>query len=475
MIPAKPAWGVAVLGIALVLAGCVSAPATAPVPATLDGAALGLTGGAAAPLGEWWREFHDPQLDRLMATALAGNPGLQEAEARLQEARAQAQFANASRLPSAALSGSELRAKIPATFPEVLGGGHDAWIGDLGGAVDWDLDLFHRQRDTGLAAESLAQAADLDLQQARLLLTGAVSQAYVDLYRATALAAIAAQGETQRTTILEITRQRVAAGLDTQLELRAAESTVPQARVAQLQAQAAQAEAVHALVALGGRGAQAYSDIAPPEPDLAAALPLPAQLPINLLARRPDVAAARARIAAADAQRSAARAAFYPDVNLRALAGFASFSLRDLLGASGFGYGAGAAFSLPLFDGGRLAAQYRGAQASLVAAVAAYNDTVVRAVRQSADQLTRIDALEHELEQQHLTLDASEQAYRLAEERYRAGLATYLAVLNAETEVLGARRAQVELTVSLATARITLLLALGGSFDSPSSPSVALR
>jgi NodT family efflux transporter outer membrane factor (OMF) lipoprotein len=457
------------------LSACVSVPASAPAPAPVQAQALGLTGQAATPAAaDWWHSFNDPQLDRLMADALRGNPGLQEAQARLQQARAQAEFAGASRLPSAGLSGSELRAKIPATFPDVLGGGHDAWIGDLGAAVGWDLDLFHRERSVGLAASALAQAADLDLQQSRLLLAGALAQAYVDLYRATALGEIAQQAEAQRTTILEITRQRVAAGLDTQLELRAAESIVPQARVARLAAQAAQAEAIHALAALTGNGAQAYGEITPPQLDLNAALPLPTQLPVNLLVRRPDVAAARARIDAADLQQQAARAAFYPDVNLRALVGFASFSLTDLLGAKGFGYGAGAAFSLPLFDGGRLAAQYRGAQAGLLAAVAGYDDVVVRAVRQTADQLSRIDALDQELEQQRLSLDAAEQAYRLAEERYRAGLATYLTVLNAETDVLGARRSQVELGASRVTACITLLLAVGGSFDAP-SPVVAAR
>jgi NodT family efflux transporter outer membrane factor (OMF) lipoprotein len=457
--------------IAAALSACVSVPPAATPPPPLDANALGLHGDAVTVANaQWWQEFKDPQLDRLMQEALQGNPGLQETEARLEQARAQAAFADANRRPNAALSGSELRAKIPATFPEVLGGGHDAWVGDLGAAVDWDLDLFHRQRDLGVQAQALAQAADLDVQQARLLLTGAVSEAYVNLYRAIALADIAREAEAQRSTILDITRQRVAAGLDTQLELHAAESTVPQARVARLAAGAAQAEAVHALAALTGHGAQEYESISAPQPDLTAALPLPAQLPVNLLARRPDVAAARSRIEAADAQRLAARAAFYPNVNLRALAGFASFSLTDLLGASAFGYGGGAAFSLPVFDGGRLAAQYRGAQASLMAAMAGYNDTVVRAVRQTADQLSRIDALEHEIEQQRLSLDAAEQAYRIAEERYRAGLASYLSVLNAQTDVLGDRRTQLDLNVSLAMARITLLLAVGGSFD----PSVTV-
>jgi NodT family efflux transporter outer membrane factor (OMF) lipoprotein len=322
---------------------------------------------------------------------------------------------------------------------------------------------------------ALAEAATLDIDNARLLLAGALVQSYIDLYRSYALADIAERTEAQRVNILDITRRRVAAGLDTRVELREAEGALPQARVALTQAQSAQALAIHQLAALGGRGADAYAAISRPQLQLEAALPLPIELPVNLLARRPDVIAARARIEAADAGKRAAKAAFYPDITLTALAGFASFSLKDLIGAKSFGYGAGPGLSLPLFDGGRLRAQYRGTEAALDQAVADYDDTVVRAIHQAADQLSLIDALSAELAQQRESLAAAEEAYRLAEERYRAGLAGYLTVLNAETEVLNERRQQVDLSTSLALARVSLLLAVGGSFQSPAAQTVAAR
>jgi NodT family efflux transporter outer membrane factor (OMF) lipoprotein len=250
---------------------------------------------------------------------------------------------------------------------------------------------------------------------------------------------------------------------------------VPQARLALTQAQSAQALAIHQLAALAGRGADAYAGVARPQLNLDAALPLPGELPVNLLARRPDVIAARARIEAADAGKRAAKAAFYPDITLTALAGFASFSLKDLISAQSFGYGAGPGLSLPLFDGGRLRAQYRGTEAVLDQAVADYDDTVLRAVHQAADQLNLIESLASELGQQRESLDAAEEAYRLAEERYRAGLAGYLTVLNAETEVLNERRQRVDLSASLALARVTLLLALGGSYQYPAPQSIAAR
>ena len=222
---------------------------------------------------------------------------------------------------------------------------------------------------------------------------------------------------------------------------------------------------MHELAALVGQGADAYASIQRPTLNLDAALPVPTALPINLLARRPDVLSARFNIEAADSQRLSDRAAFYPDINLKALAGIGAFGLSNLVEWSARGYGAGPVISLPLFDGGRLRAQYRSSEAQLDQAISGYNDTVLRAVQQTADQLTRIDALARERVEQQQTLEANEAAYKLAEERYRAGLASYLSVLNAETQVLTARQSMVDIVANQAVARVTLLLAIGGSFD----------
>jgi outer membrane protein TolC len=129
--------------------------------------------------------------------------------------------------------------------------------------------------------------------------------------------------------------------------------------------------------------------------------------------------------------------------------------------------------SLPLFDGGLLRAQYRGSEAQLDSAIDGYNNTVLRAVQQTSDQITQLDALAHERVDQQETLDANEVAYHLAEERYKAGLASYLTVLNAETQVLSARQNTVDILTAQANTRITLLLAVGGSFD-PRTTSATL-
>src|SRR3546814_10260928 len=160
---------------------------------------------------------------------------------------------------------------------------------------DWSSDVC----SSDLKSKLQTQAASLDHASAQLALAGALAQAYLDLYRAYALADIATQAEQQRETLLKLTQDRVRAGLDTQLDVKSAEALLPQARAARLQAESARDLAVHHLAALAGHGADAYAGIGRPQLTLDTVLPLPQDLPIDLLAHRPDVLAARARVAAA--------------------------------------------------------------------------------------------------------------------------------------------------------------------------------
>jgi NodT family efflux transporter outer membrane factor (OMF) lipoprotein len=458
------------------LAGCVLPPKESPHPATLTNERIGLSEVVAEPAAEgWWNSFNDPQLDRLIRQGLKDSPTLAQATTRVSAALAQAQSAQSKLLPSANLDASALYQRAPENYliPAPLAG-HTFWMGQAGASLGWDLDFWGRQADAVHRAQSLTQSAQFDADNARLMLTGAIVQAYVELYREYALVDIAQRSEAQRQNIIDITRRRVAAGLDTRLELRQAEGQLPQARVAKAQAQAAADIAVHQLAVLTGQGADAYAAIQRPVFDVDAALPVPVALPINLLARRPDILSARMIIAAADAQRLADKAAFYPDVNLKGIAGIGAFGLNNLFQWSARGYGAGPMISLPLFDGGALRAEYRGSEAQLDSAIAGYNDTVLHAVQQTSDQLTRLEALARERVDQQQTLDANEAAYALAEERYKAGLASYLTVLNAETQVLTARQTTVDILANQAVARVTLLLAIGGSFD-PRTSSILSR
>jgi NodT family efflux transporter outer membrane factor (OMF) lipoprotein len=342
-------------------------------------------------------------------------------------------------------------------------------LGSEGLNLSWDIDFWGRQASLLKQARSQTTAAALDVAGARLALSGAVAQAYIDLYRDSALAEVAQRTEAQRHTILEITRKRVQSGLDTNVELREASGAVPEAHVELLKAQAAAALDTHALAALSGQGAEAYARVGRPTLDPAAILPLPAALPADLLGRRPDVLAARDRIEGARAGQAAAKAAFYPDINLTAFAGTSAVGLGKLFVGNSAVYGVGPAIHLPLFDAGRLKAEYRGAAAEIDDAVSAYNESVLQAVRETSDQLSLVEALNAQIAQQQQSLDDAEAAYQLAEERYRAGVSTYLTLLITETAVLSARREHVTLISDQAIARVNLLLAVGGDFD-PQAP-----
>ena len=457
-----------VIALTFALQGCITAPKLGQQQQLIANAHLGLAAQASTPIlvRAWWTAFNDPQLNRLMQQALVDSPNLAQAMARVREAQSLADVAQAGLAPSLSFNTQETRQRfsghdvIPPPYA-----GTKRWEGHEGLNLSWDIDFWGRQDSLLKQAHSRTTAAALDVASARLALSGAVARAYIDLYRNDQLADVAQRTEAQRERILEITRRRVRSGLDTNVELREASGAVPEAHVELLQAQAAAALDTHQLAALSGQGAVIYAQVRRPTLDPAAILPLPEALPADLLGRRPDVLAARDRIEAARAGQAAAKAAFYPDINLAAFAGTSAVGFDNLFHGSSGAYGAGPAIHLPLFDAGRLRAEYRGAAAEIDDAVSAYNQSVLQAVRETSDQLSLIEALNTEIVLQARSLDDAEAAYNLAEERYQAGLSSYLTVLNTESAVLSARREHVELISGGAIARVSLLLAVGGSFD----------
>lgn len=449
------------------LAGCVTPPVSEPKLKLITTSTLGLgTTPRAAVADGWWRAYGDEQLNGLIDTALRDSPTLAQAMARLASAQAQVQAAGAPLRPGFTLDGEEVRQRYSENYiiPPPLGGGV-YWQGQVGLNMNWSLDFWGRQAALLEQARAVGNASALDAASAKLALSGAIAQAYVELHKSWALGDIAQRSEQQRIELLKLAGQRVDAGLDTQIELKNAQALVPQARAARLQAEATRDLAVHRLAELSGQGAAAYAQIGRPHLDLDIALPLPDALPLDLLARRPDVLAAQARVAAATAGHEAARTAFYPNINLRAFAGVASIGLDHLFESSSSTYGAGPAIHLPLFDSQRLKAGYRGATAALDSAIADYNAIVLEAVRQVADQLSNTRSVGEQLAQQQQALAAAEQAYSIAQQRYAAGLTSQLVVLNAESQVLALRRELVMLQASQSSARVRLLLQLGGSFD----------
>jgi len=461
------------LGTALLLSSCVSPPKEETHITQIDSNNLGLSQNTSPRAVEgWWKVFGDTQLNQLIDDSLANSPSLGEALIRVRGAQAQAIAAGAKLRPGFAIDGEETYQRLSENYiypPKEAGlgvaGGDMAWMGQATLGLSWDLDFWGAQANLLKQARNKVLAAGLDSATARLTLSGAMAQSYVELYRSYALADIAQQNERQRETMLKITRSRVNAGLDTKLELNLAEAGLPQARTTRLQAEIQRDLAIHNLAALSGRGADAYDKIGRPHITPDATLPLPTELTLDLLSRRPDILAAKARVEAATAGRAAAKAAFYPDINLKAFVGLQAVGLDKLTDSGSAIYGAGPALHLPVFDSQRLKAGYIGATAELDGAVASYNETLLKAIRDVADQLSRYESLKRQLAETHQVSNATEAAYKLAQDRYKAGLSSQLAALNAETQVLNARRDLVSLNTQLLITRVTLLLTFGGSFD----------
>lgn len=457
-------------------AGCVPR-GIVPQQTAIAGDSLGLGTTPSPTVAEnWWTSFGDSQLDRLVDQALAGNPTLGETFARLRAAKAGVESADSALYPHLDFNAQDERVRLSHTYiyPPPYAGTF-RWIGTIETDLSWDIDFWGKEAAQLDKARSLKAAAQLDADAARLAITGAVVQAYIDLDRAYKLADVAARTENDRQDTLALTDRRIKDGLDSQVEEQEAQALYAQAREDRVRADSERDIVVHEIAALIGRGADAYATIARPAITRDVALSLPDTLPADLLGRRPDVLAAQARIDAAMAGRKSAAAAFYPDVDLLASAGWAAIGLSPLFSATSLQYGAGPAIHLPIFDAGKLRADYAGATAELDFAIADYNATLTAAVQQTADALTRIRSLGNQQVEHRRMLDAAEKGYRLALTRYRAGLANQLTVLDAQSVLLDARQGDVDLGADDAIQRVTLLLAIGGGFkpDAQQLPAIA--
>jgi len=467
----RPAIAAALL--AGVVAGCAIGPAH-PVHAPLLQAQS--TGLAATPMpaidAQWWQAFGDPQLDRLVQAALADNPSLADAVARLRIARSAADVAGSALGPTVRGAIAEQREHLSSRYiyPPPYGGS-TYWDGTAGGTLSWNLDFWGRQHDRIAAAGDEARAGSIALRGARLAIESALVGEYVELDRAYAQRDLARAVTAARERLDGLVRARVGAGLDSGIEQRAARAAVDDARVDEREAQSRIELAVHRLAAIAGRGADYYASIGRPALQADPALPLPATLPADLLLRRGDVGVALARVEASSARAHATRLAAYPDINLLAFAGFAAFGLRDLLSAPSRSIGAGLGVGLPIYDGGRLRAETAGANAAVDVAIADYNATVLAAVREAADQLTTLDALARQLADARNRAASVDEALRLVRRRRDAGLSSDVAVVDAELRVHAARRALINLEAADRQAHVALVAALGGSPQDPPSSS----
>ncbi|WP_120077541.1 efflux transporter outer membrane subunit [Aurantiacibacter odishensis] len=441
---------------ALALSACAPALQEPPVEASVSAPTEWRTElGVTAPVeANWWESFGDPQLSRLVEQARRNNPDVQIAAARVEEARATENASRGYLLPSL---GAGVEAGVRREVSP-LGRAQESIAAQPAFRASYEVDLFGKNAARVDAAEASVAASAAGEEAARLAVTAATASGYITLLALDARLSVLEQTLAARQEAVDFARDRAEVGYTSQLPLRQAEAEYQATAqlVPQLKAQIAQQE--NALSVLTGelpgaitRGGS-LDDLVAPTP--------PATMPSELLRRRPDVAAAEFRVAAADASMRVARADFMPSLDLGATAGLA---LSDLLADPISIWSIGGSILAPIFQGGRLQAQLDGATAQRDQAAWAYRSAVLTAFREVEDRM----AVLANLGEQRTALEAQQtavaDALRHARNRYRAGYTPYIEQVDAQRALLGVEISLVQVRADELTTLVGLYQAVGGA------------
>jgi len=457
------------------LSGC--AP-MAERPVKMPGDASGLDVGAEMraappaswPNSHWWRNYGDPQLDRLVDGALAGNPRLAVATSRIAAAQGMARASGAALQPliEAGAESDRTRFTHDQIYPEEINGYHlfdEIWSNTAGVSLTQHLDFWHRDRAALEASLDEVTVSEYEAEDARLALETAVIRAYAQLAYAYEIqdhenAILAAEERT-----LDLAKRRLSAGLGTELEIEQAKSAAAGTQAQLVEVDERMVLLRHQLAALCGEGPGAGEAIVQPALHWSETPGLPSSIPAELIGRRPDVLAARWRVENAAREIDVAKAAFYPNINLKATLGFVGFGFGQLLTDRALNASVGPAVTLPIFEGGRLQAGLDVRTAQYNAAVEAYDATVVEALREVSDEVDRLASLERLRTRREQTLAFAKRANELAQISFRAGLTDYNNVLSTEDALNRALILIADLGLQRITAIAALNQALGGGLS----------
>ena len=461
----------AAVGLTFALAGCATSDGLRTNGTSIDPTTLKAdrsfanvqVSDAAWPKEDWWTGLGDPQLNALIAEALHDSPTLAIADARARAAQAEAGAADAARDPTFNVGGSVAEARIPTTLPP-LGNGHLGAAKYVYGSFKWDLDLWGGHRAAWEAALGQERAAEVDAQAARVELSTNVARAYVQLGYAYAQQDVAIAELKRANEARDLTRQRLAAGIDNQMQLKQSDSEVASAEGQKAQADRAIDAARSSLAVLLGKGPDRGRDLGRPQLLPPSALMVPSNVPVELIGHRADLVAARWRVEASSKDITSAKAEFMPDVNIGAMAGLIALGGGNLFQMPSRFYEVAPAISLPIFDGGRRRANLNSKDAQYDLAVAQYNQTLVSAVNEVSDDYDALNSVQQEIDAQQRALDAANDAWKLSEQRYKAGIGSYLEALSVRQELLAAEQGMATLHAQQSDLNVQLIQALGGGF-----------
>lgn len=435
---------------------------------------------AAWPTETWWTSFNDPQLNTLVEEALADSPTLRSAAARVRQAGALEAIESASLLPRIDAAASTTRERFSAngTTPAPVKG---TWqnVDQATLNVGYELDFWGKNHSAVEAAVGRRHALEVDSHAAALMLSTSIVQTYIALQDTYEQLDVAQALLDQQVHIEKLTQQRFTAELGTQIDIKQSQASLPASR-ANI---AAHKEVIelnqNKLASLLGKGPDRGRSIARPHMQASNAVALPSQIPAELVGHRPDVVAQRWRVEASGHEIDVAKARFYPNVNLTSFIGLQSLAFDTFNDHSSRILGFSPAISLPIFEGGRLRGNLDAQDAAYDLAVENYNQTVIDALRDIADQLSSLRWLKERLAQQLEAVNTAQAASDLVNLRYGAGLATYLQVLATENAILTQKSQLVALQSRALSLQANLSRALGGGYrpefssNPPALPTVA--
>ena len=417
--------------------------------------------GARLAVDTGWREFFpDPRLQALIESALEHNADLRLAVLNVDAARAAYGITRSERLPSVNADGSFTRTRVPETVSPT---GRDMTTSEysVGVGAAFELDFFGRVKSLSDAALAQYLATEEAARSAQIAIVAAVANAYLGERALDEQLALSRSTLAAREDSYKLAEQRYRAGAASALDLRQQETALESARVATAQLARQRAQAANALSLLVGQPLQGLPQ-GQPLAEQGIVADIPAGLPSELLAQRPDIRAAEQRLVGANANIGAARAAFFPRISLTGAVGTLSGDLDDLFGSGSGMWSFMPQISLPIFSGGRNRANLELAEVHKEQAIVEYELAIRTAFREVADALVARGALTEQAESQARLLAAQAERFELAEQRYRAGVASYLEVLDAQRELFAAEQGMVQTRQLALSNAVDLYRALGG-------------
>jgi multidrug efflux system outer membrane protein len=427
------------------------------------------------PKGEWWKIFHDAELDAYEKQLLQANQSLEAARDRLNQARSLARVATSGLFPQLSTDPSAVRERGSGNRP--LNGEQPVIINGVAQPVppytesvytipfniNYEVDVFGRARRNVEAANATLQSTAADLQNAQLVLTAELAADYFSLRELDAEFNVVQESVGYQRKGLDLVNRQHAGGIVSGLEV-AQQAALLDATVSQLAlVQESRYQYEHAIAVLLGQPASSIGvRVAPLQ---ATPPPVPLGVPSDMLQRRPDVSSAERQMAYQNAQVGIARAAFYPQITLSGSGGWQSTQLAPLLNAPSLFWSLGADALEPIFEGGRNRANLAAARAAYDQSVANYRQSVLTAFQQVEDGISNLSTLSQALTTQHAAVEDARRELTIANNRYIGGATDYLNVITAQTTLLTSQRLETQLLGQQMVSSVYLVKALGGGWD----------